>query len=376
MICKTNPSEWATVRPILAAMSTSASGSSANTALPAISLLPTAVGPKHIDELAGALYEISRHHAQRAIANIGTDDPLELIDQAFSIGASLELLTKATLAGIDPHLIRGVRSNNDTTLALIGRPRFVHRLPLLNTIGGKDGVTLLNQITGNSLRPTSSPVLDQLFGVRDSAVHLALVDPAANDAALGQVVRLIDSMLNARAAHQLDGDWDSYWGDHLDVASARLSRAVDQLATEYEQALASAKRTFQRWAIPGDKAGALQAAVQILEEQAPRVESDEVARHHTCPACNSQGWVVYQCNRGNVEIDDGDAPHSLAWFVKVMGQPLYFECNVCRLYLDEDNVELADITEIELDEEEASDEEIELWRDSQYEDAVDMGYPD
>lgn len=338
--------------------------------LPPHSKIPTAEGSVEVERLHEALFTMSSRHAQRAVASIGVTDSLELIDQAISIGASVELLAKALLARIDPHLVRSNKNgSSDTTLALIGNPKFEHGLPRMNTIGGKDAVLLLAQVTTEPIRPTD--VLDQIFATRDAAVHLGVVDPTSSDKALGQLVRLAKSMLK--------DEWDDYWQDQVEAANQRLTRAVEEVATRYDQALATALRTFQqRWGCPvtGPDSERLASVRALLEEKPPRLDADdEVSRHQSCPACHSQGWVVLEKERGMVEVDDGDAPHGLAWFVRLIGTPLYFLCAICDLYLDEDDLGLAGISQIDLDEEdEATEEEIELWRGMQYEDAVDAGY--
>lgn len=350
-------------------MSTRPSKAAPATGLPPHSEIPTAEGSVEVERLHEALFTMSSRHAQRAVASIGVTDPLELIDQAISIGASVELLAKALLGRIDPHLVRSNKSGtSDTTLALIGNPKFEHGLPRMNTIGGKDAVLLLAQLTTEVIRPTD--VLDQIFATRDAAVHLGVVDPASSDKALGQLVRLAKSMLK--------DEWDNYWQDQVEAANQRLTRAVEEVATRYDQAIATARRTFQQlWGCPvtGPESDRLASVRALLEERPPRLDANEVNRHQPCPACHSQGWVVLEIERGKVEIDDGDAPHSLAWFVRLVGTPLYFQCAICDLYLDDDDLGLAGIFQIDLDEEdEATEEEIELWREMQYQDAVDAGY--
>lgn len=114
--------------------------------------MPTAVGRKQIADLPGALFEISSLHAQRVIASIGATASLDLLDQAISIGGSVELLAKSVLAGIDPHLIRDKSAGADTTLALIGRPRYEHAPPQLSTIGAREAIPMIAKLTDRHFR--------------------------------------------------------------------------------------------------------------------------------------------------------------------------------------------------------------------------------
>lgn len=328
--------------------------------LPAASKLPTAVGRKQIAELADALYEMSSLHAQRAIGNIGATAPLELLDQAISIGGSVELLAKSVLAGIDPHLIRDKSAGTDTTLALIGRPRYEHALPQLSTIAAREAIPLIAKLTNTGHTWTG---LEQVLSVRNSAIHLGMVDARANDVAIGHLVRLVDRLLAAKSAYDQVGSWADYWGTQEEEARTRLDREIEEVATRYEQALATARRTYQsRWS----DTDTLDEVQHLLEGQPPWADDGQDERPHTCPACGSQGWVVYDIERGPVEIDKSGYPCDAAWTVRLTGKPSHFECNVCLLRLDDEDLDLAGITGIELDEVEASEEEVDLWRDSGY----------
>lgn len=327
---------------------------------------PTAVGRVTSAGLSTALLKMAALHARRAVSLVGSNDALELIDQAVSIGASVELLVKSTLAGIDVHLIRTTTGNShDTTMALIGKPKTIGRLPVLKTIGGKDGIVLLNRcqtelgVGGSTIRSE-----EKLFAVRDSAVHLGLVDRDENDEAVTLLVKVTKSLLELRNRLGQPSDWPQYWADQLEPANEIENRAAEALSTRYEQQLASARRSFQlRWPNPGrDK-----NLIQLLEQTKPRHERDQVTHPVTCPACSNQGWVTYDVERSDPQIDDSDAPHSVAWFVKLTGRRRDFDCQVCQLFLDDpDELDQAGIEDADLGEAEATPDEVEAWNDGDW----------
>ncbi|MFD6354624.1 hypothetical protein [Nocardia tengchongensis] len=324
-----------------------------------------ALGGTTHEKLPKALTDTARLHAHRAIDNIGATAPLDLLDQAVSIGVSAELLLKATLASIDFGLLRDRNADYRTVLTLAGKPLDpTSPLPELKTVGAKDAYRLLKQdlaprLNVSTLKSVKLELLDQILAVRDSAVHMGFACQEANERALADLVGVIELMLKIRAELGQDGDWECFWtNDYRERADGILQSRHAEIATAYGRTLSVARKTFAaRWRVPGSA-----DAIQVLEQMEPFaliVERDQTTRPHTCPACGSKGRALYDISRGPVQIDDSDRPHSVAYFVELHGLPRAFHCAICDLRLDSpEDLELAAVNEIDLGETEARDWEV------------------
>lgn len=338
---------------------------------------PTAFGPMNYDELPQALTDIARDHAHRALVNIGSTAPLDLIDQAISTGAAAELLLKATLSSINFHLLRGERADAATTMTLAGTPvpppahgskssasagavAPTVSLPKLKTVGAFDALRVLKLVAPEAIKVTDKQMASAV-DVRDAAVHMGFVTQEDNERAIADLVRLIRDLLKIRVELGQDGDWEAFWTpEHVDRADDILRRKDAEIATAYERKLSAARRRFTaRWD-QIDNAD----RIRLLEQLEPFgiLESNEGTQAHTCPACRCKGRILYRTVRGPVEVDATDF-HTPAYFVQITAVPVAFHCNVCDLTLDDtDEFVLAGIgASFDLYEDEASENEVNDW---------------
>ncbi|MBM4470609.1 hypothetical protein GS502_15135 [Rhodococcus hoagii] len=306
-------------------------------------------------------------HARRAVSLIGSNDALDLMDQAVSTGASIELLVKATLADVNVHLIRANTARElDTTLALSGHPKMEGRLPVLKTIGGSEGFTLLTRCQerlGISGPQVHVPDRCKVFTVRDSAVHLGIVDRDETDEAVTEMVKMTKNLLDLRKRFGQTCDWSQYWDDQQASADQIQQRAAAALSTAFQQNLSVARRIFnQRWTNPTrDK-----NLIQLLEQSRPRHDRDQKIEQFACPACEHQGWVTYDVERSEPDVTQ-ETQCDAYWVVRLTGYPRDFDCQVCELFLD-DPEELAEagIEVADLGEDEASQDEIDDFNNFQW----------
>lgn len=311
---------------------------------------PTALGAVPYGELPQALTDISRLHARRAVAGIGATDPLDLIDQAVSAGAALELLLKAALASVDIHLIRDGRSNHIAALSMSGlhRTPALPPLPDIRTVGPGEATDLLALLTEQSFTPRSD--LKLVTTVRDSAVHMGFVDAKANERAVSRLVKVIAWVLDARRTLSQDGDWDAYWADNAAQARAILDARNEEIFTEYERRISAARARFTT--LTRTEAG--RDAVAYLEEGEDPLAVNEISRDATCPACSSRGRTVYDvvCRPLAFGRESDSMPDS---GYSIIGRPRQFHCGVCKLALIGDDLEAAQIVdEVQLRTEETS----------------------
>ncbi|MET7771124.1 hypothetical protein [Nocardia sp. NPDC005366] len=294
------------------------------------------------------------------MTGIGATEPLELIDQAFSVGAAVELLLKAALTSVDIHLIREGRSGHPAVgLALSGfhRKPSVPPLPDIRTVGPVEASVLLAMLGEQKFPQARADDLKLVNVVRDSAVHMGLVDTQTNERAVTRMVKLVDWVLEARRMLNRDDDrdayWAEYWADYEAQASDILKARNEQIFTMYERKISAAKARFAK--LTSTDAG--RSAVAYLEEGEEGLEVYEISRRTPCPACDSRGRTIY-----NVVVQSIIAPAATeseqdSAFRAVTSRPRQFHCGVCNLVLVGDDLEAAQIVD------EAQLEEWELTRE-------------
>ncbi|MEV0766171.1 hypothetical protein [Nocardia sp. NPDC050435] len=343
---------------------------------------PMAVGDTVYSDLPQALSDTARIHARRALDLLGSTGPLDLLDQATSIGVAAELMLKAILASVDIALLRAKQSDSQTALTLAGRPLDpTLTLPDMKTVGAGEALDALTKMAKawglpawKLLKPT---LLTEPVRVRDSAVHMGFAREEANELAVAELVRFIDIMTQLQSELGQQGDWASFWTDeYLERADEILRLRKVRILSAFQQAIVVAKKTFAaRWTLP-----TAADTIRIIEQvdSFPRVEHDQTSRHHRCPACGSLGWVLYDIERGAVQVDTSDSPHSVAYFVEQTAIPTAFHCAVCDLLLeDEEDLSLAAVHQLDLGETDATDAEVDRvfggtdddrWDDDRWED--------
>ncbi|MFJ9744083.1 hypothetical protein, partial [Streptomyces sp. NPDC101166] len=280
---------------------------------------PMAVGATAYADLPQALTDTARIHAHRALDSLGHNGPLNWLDQAASIGVAAELLLKAILTSVDIALLRAKGAEPETAFTLAGRPLDpTLTLPDMRTVGAVDALKALTKMAkawklpaANSLKET---LLAEPLRVRDSAVHMGFASEEANKLAVAELVSLVDILTKLKAELGQEGDWASFWtADYLERADEILRLRKVRIMTAFQLALAVAQRTFgARWTLP-----AAADTIRIIEQvdSFPRIDRDQTSHHHICPACGSNGWALYDIERGSMQVDESDRPHSVAYFV-------------------------------------------------------------
>ncbi|MDG4818275.1 hypothetical protein O7628_22590 [Micromonospora sp. WMMD956] len=299
---------------------------------------------KHVVEhgrLKQVLALSARHHARQAIELFATDDQDGLTQAAVSAGCAVELLAKAFLASVEPGLL-AEKGDRDTILILSGNANLASaRIAEMKTVGALEALKIAKH-----LHPSLSFNLqsDQVvLRVRNSAAHMGMVLPDELRAAVAVMCRLVEGLLAALLLER-----DKYWGDHaigvvdeiLDVAKSEVRRIV-------AAKIAVAERRFAGLVSGLDAAGRA-VVLSALSRRDPYTTADH-NEPYQCPACKQQGWLVCHVDEGQPEIgyDDDGTQYS---FAPRTAYPFFFECPVCELELEEE--ELAELDypmEIELD---------------------------
>jgi len=246
-----------------------------------------------------------------------------------SAGCAVELLAKAHLAAIEPSLL-SARADVDGLLHLSGKGTLAtSRATEIRTLSA----TLAVQ-TAKRLSPEiqyNAKLDDVVFRVRNAAAHMGLVDSAELRRAIGSMVRVVDSLVAA-----------SKWTDRRDFWSDDLIPAADAAAMEARHdasarlAAKLAGATIRLRELLSSLSPAAQATVRrSLAGRSPgaSIDHDERAK---CPVCGEQGWLVCAVEEDHREVDTGEGIFSQ--IVKRTAWPAIFNCNVCDLDLDEDEL--------------------------------------
>lgn len=323
----------------------------------------TVYGPKPHPELPEAVFELAADCARRAIEEPPADQSgFDRWVRMTAIGQAAEMLVKATLAGIDPVLIAEKNSSTHTLWALAGITRQLSRGKVA-TVGGTEALRRLNECKPPA--PPGVPEPKWLFEIRHGAQHLALSPTDKDlDAALTELVTLVDSVFKIRDALNQSADLNAFWSPkHFAIVEARRKAGYERLLKYYGEAIGEGKADYAKL-IAGLSDNDRIRVVGELEARLPTTEDDQTSRKHNCPACGNYMWVVYDVHR-EIDVDDSDAPHSVGLYAIVSATVNHAECPVCNLHLDQEDLILTDVPfSLDLGIDQATDEEEDGWRDA------------
>lgn len=284
----------------------------------------------------------ARWHAVRAVTLYTASNADECMSAAVSTGCAVELLAKAYLASIEPTLLAADRDDGQSILVLSGR---LDRASISPTaVRTKSALECL--LIAKKLHPTLrwNPKTDMtVLNVRNAACHLGLADMGELASAIKIMVKVVEDLLAAMALPR-----ESFWGVHtLSVVDGLLDTAAKELAVAVNAKVARARIRLQslthNLSTPESE-----SLLELLAGAVVHSYSDH-DEPHICPVCERKGWLLCSVERGPLERakyppGDGSA------YVERTAYPFEFECGVCNLELEEDELlEFAFPTEIELE---------------------------
>lgn len=273
------------------------------------------------------------------------DEDHDLIEAAQSAGAATEYLIRAVLCLHDPVLLAA--RNHAPSVVALSRANPVSPLDTLQlrTISYGEALDLLRVIHPSlGLDSDVRAVMD----LRNAAAHMAMTNSATlKEAAvrLVQIVSKIHGLLNRAEA--------DYWGVSLaPVIQAMQDEHVTALARTVEAKFARARQLLAeltRDLSPGDA----EAVLVAREARSVRWAGDE-EEEHECPVCNRSGWFVVATEKG--EPYEYYYSDDISWHVEVFRWPTMFQCPVCDLVLEDDELAAAGLpTELDSRDEETED---------------------
>lgn len=282
--------------------------------------------------------------ARDVIVSYTEEQPSAKVRCALQIGAAAEWLIRAAIAAHSPGLLADRRSH-DSMLALAnvggGATVDVHQI---RTITTAEAVNLLLKIDpALGIRADAEYVMD----VRNSAAHMAVINPGALDEAVKRFVRLARALLP-----QTPVTVESYWTEALIPLANRLFEAsAGELSARIESKLAAARARMEQFT-RGLGAEEKEAALRLLESRPVRwsVAEDIEDRPHTCPACGRTAQLTYLRIRdedGELVVEEEFRGGVDAYvIIQVTLVPTLLQCPVCGLTLDAADDELSGFHEL------------------------------
>lgn len=334
-------------------------------------------GAHHVayDQLPDVLWDGSSQHARVVHELYPGEDGWDAQRVAISIGTAVELLLKHALALQSFHLLPD-RYAVETALTLDNKGTAQDHLPQLTTVAGLVAFDRANAQCDLKLNKKD---FEQIFQVRNAAIHLGVASTKANEAAFKKMVLLTDRVFTHLGTEP--SERVRYWGgeEAEKFVRAMVDEAVTEAKARYEQLLRRAREDYQRLARSLADAGRAEVIKQFAEVPPTIDSATEEASPHQCPACQNMGWVVYEVRRSYPMVEYSDAGEygyepAGAAYVEREGSADRFECGVCRLKLDRRDylAEAAIPLEVELEPYDATDEEINDYAEAQIESHIQL----
>lgn len=296
------------------------------------------------DTLPARLWEASASSARYAVSHYAHSDTQVLIRAALSLGHATEQLIMACVASVDPALLADGKLPAARYALSKGNATGVLDIHSLRTITWGEGYTLLRQIDPKLKEPHD---IKFVMETRNAAAHIALVDSADLAEA---VVRLAHAVGQLHALVPTFVE-DDYWGPaHLSVVTGLRDARADKVKMDLDAKLLAATEYFEAL-FPSMSAADRETVLVTMEARKPtRTVSgsdDDVWERHECPACARSGYLHYAVEQQEdfEEIPDHDKygnVENVHVVVSVEWIPFAFECPVCGLDLEEDEVVLVD----------------------------------
>lgn len=296
------------------------------------------------------LFVVARSTARAAVNLYLSDDHEEVLWAANAVGIALETALKLTLAVVDPVLIADPKSKPGTNLLLAGALNLKFTNKEVKSIGASDAGHLVRQLHKGV---ASFSQCEVVFDVRNSATHMGIVDTAELEAAVTAMVSVIQGLLE-----HIGKTADEFWGE---LASEVVPRIVNEQTTKIQRGIDAkklrARRYFDRLCADVPKAQ-LELLLSALEARTEEEVDGEESVREECPVCHRAGVL-----RRYIE----EPSSNYRWYTEPQdpgtgeryAYPDEFECFVCRLELDYD--EVGEIEEFE--------QEAELEPSAEFEDA-------
>lgn len=282
--------------------------------------------------------------ARFALTHWTDSNPDSLALCAIRSGTAVELMMLGSLAELSPAIIASNAPSKDALLSrlyLAGAPipQGVLSPSQLRTISWQEAISALRTLHPQlSLDPDR---VAELMAVRNAAVHAGLVDATALRTAVGHMASVLEAVLNVSGANRA-----KFWtADLLPLVQSLLLIDEEAVLARVKAKIAVARENFERL-ISSYSPAESEALLKMMEGSALASPADWDSRRIPCPACARTGWhhlrsVAIPVEHPHFYMKDGH----LVFDEERLGIPYSFECRVCGLVLEGEELELDDLGE-------------------------------
>lgn len=192
---------------------------------------------------------------------------------------------------------------------------------------------------------------------------MGMVDEDKRVDVLANMVSMVDRLLKIN-----NDDREEFWGkDYLSIIDAIATEKIEEISHSVTLKILEAGKRFHD---VRDLLGSNTATVllEAISKSGPH-STIEYEEQRKCPACGLNGWLLCAIERGEtkIEYDQGPIHHDCWHVVERMAVPLAFECPVCNLDLEGDELHVAGLgDEFEIDDDEATDYEVARYNGEAY----------
>jgi len=295
------------------------------------------IGTLKISALQKHLISSSRASAQFALRNYADTNELTRLQSAIAAGSAVEYLLRSVVVAADPVLL----ARRDSLDSMIALSKAVSAAPfdpkLLRTIDASEALKVVGKL--HPTMKTQNDALD-VFALRNTAAHMAMELGTELEKGVVQVVRVIDELLSF-----LSEDENAYWGSNLwSLVGEMKKKASDALLHRVRSKVAAAEMRFKTVTALFNDTNR-ESMLLILERRGVpfALDEDGLDLSRVCPACGRKGHLslVKEFDPDSVEVwSDIDDPSNSTITVSVMGVPNLFQCPVCALLLEGDELGL------------------------------------
>ncbi|WP_295792138.1 hypothetical protein [uncultured Microbacterium sp.] len=299
------------------------------------------------------LYRASRHEAGTALARFTSDEQQDRRVASIAAGAAAEYLLACVVVNIDPVLLADPTDiPSAVTLSRRNPTQALNPRKFRSATWGRQVAIVQEVHQALNIREDIRFLLE----LRNAAVHVALTDKKELTDAVSRMVRVVDTLLPLVPQHK-ESD---YWGARLPVAVEMRDKRSTAVRQRVAAKLAEARARYRSRVTALVLGEAAEAALLLALEASPvaAIVDDSAQEPATCPACSRQGELSYLKVRSDevqseVVYDRDLTPEDIVYFHTVIGTPVLFQCPVCELELDGEELNGFDhlTDEIDLDDE-------------------------
>jgi hypothetical protein len=261
------------------------------------------------------------------------------------LSTAVEQLMKSILAQAHPALIADTHASFDSLLHLCGfgdKAKTPDFAAAVRTITAAQALDRIGRLV-DGYRPPSPRVL-LLLEMRNGIVHSGHRGRGGGEASLmGDVARYVEQLLGARGLSSAD-----YWGDSAEMVATHMKGRLSALEASYQRRLQAAKERFAGYASRMEPP-VLAAYVAAVTPTAPGAEFDSALV--ACPACGYEGEITGEPEpewEPDWDYSDGQVWAAGMYVSKIHLQANGFECRICGLMLDADELAFGGLGDVTL----------------------------